>query len=167
MPRKVRKTQQSRVSKPAVRKTDRREHTIEKRVAGTCLVEMAHSSLRSAAKKVGIPPSTLAKIRQKAVKHATDNDLPLTDPSNYKDDPRPGRPHVMSEMEADQLCSRVVSTRESQNKSAEQHIREMDLNISVSAFAQIMYDRGYERRSCAWEIQLDPRGKKEKAAIRS
>lgn len=157
-----RKPQKFRVSKPSIHKTDRREHGLEKRVVGTCLVEIAHNSVTSAAKEVGIPASTLSKIRKKAVTHAKENDLPLTDPSNYEDNPRSGRSVVLSTSKADQLSSYVVSTQENRDKLAEQHIRELDLNIPTSTFKQIMYDRGYGRRLHGWKTNLEPSHKKKR-----
>lgn len=150
-----RKPQKFRVSKPTVHGTDRREHDLGKRIAATCLVEIAHNSVTSAAKQVGIPKNTLSCIRRKAVEHAKENDLPITDPSNYEDSFRSGRPAALSLDEGDQLCSHVVSTRESRDKTAEQHIHELGLNISVSTFTQIMYDRGYGRRLHGWKTKLD------------
>lgn len=72
------------VSKPTVHKTARKEHNIGKRVAATCLVEIAHNLVTSAAKQVGIPANTFSYICKKAVEHAKENDLPITNPSNYK-----------------------------------------------------------------------------------
>lgn len=134
------------VNKPSVRKIDKREHGLEKRVAGTCLVEITHNLVTSAAKKIGIPASTLLKIRKKAVTHAKENDFPLTDLSNYKNNPQSGKPVILSISKTDQLSSYVVSMQENWNKLAAQHIQELNFNILISTFTQIIYDRGYGRR---------------------
>ena len=104
------KPQKLRVSKPTVHKTDRKKCDLGKHVAATCSIKITHNSVTSAAKQVGIPLSTLSRIRKNAVEHAKENNLPLTDLSNYKDKPRSGKSPALSVDEGDQLCSIMIST---------------------------------------------------------
>lgn len=84
------------VSKPTVYRIDKREHNIGKRIAATCLIEIAYNLITSAAKQVSISPSTFFKICKRNVKHAKENDFPITDLSNYKNNSRLGKSTTLS-----------------------------------------------------------------------
>ena len=90
------KPQKFYVSKPTVRKTDKREHNLGKRITGTYLVKIAHNSVIFVAKQVDIPANIFFYICKKAIEHAKENNLPITNPSNYQDNYWLGKPTVLS-----------------------------------------------------------------------
>lgn len=63
------------------------------------------------------------------VEHAKENHFPLTDPFNYGNKSRSGRPAVLR---VSKVCSYGVFTRENRDKSVEQHIQELDLVLTFT-----------------------------------
>ena len=124
----------------------------------------------------GIPKSTVNAIYVRAKERTYEPHRPLQHFSIYEDRPRSGRPSWPSEHEKDKIFLSVISTQEQRKKTAEQHIREMDLKgqekdenkvqkpLSKTTFVKIMSDRGYRRGKRGWKPHLSNENKARRLA---
>lgn len=160
MPRKPRYRKPDEQRKKVVPKTTRKETTDVLRMR-VVTKRRDGKSLGIIAKETGLPKTTVAKIYRRAMNKSMDLQIHVDDPEIYRNAPGRGRPFHLSDEDGDAIFQHVISTRENREKTAMDHIREMELPgsgnnkfLSESKFNQIMYDRGCHRGSRGWKTIL-------------
>ena len=164
MPTKHRVTKgRSKTEERKVSKSGRKRIEPAKRMLATYLYVEQGKSKREVSKELDILPSTVGRIANRATDRATDLRIPLLNISNFQDrNEHVGAPKKLTKEEEDEICDYVVKSRDNRDKETFQHIADLKLDISISTFNQIMYDRNYCRRKHGWKTLLDTptRGKR-------
>ena len=101
--------------------------------------------------ELDIPKSSVKRIAAQARQRAEENRRPLEHISNYQEASGRGRKEVFSASQADALAKYVVSCRNCRMKTAQEHIVDLELSISVSTFQNIMYERFFGMTRCTSE----------------
>ena len=120
----------------------RKHHTpIAKKILATDRYLKQGKTAQEVENELDIPKSSVRRIAAQARQRAKDNHRPLADISNYEEASGRGRKEVFSSSQADALAKYVVSCRDCRMKTAQEHIVDLELPISVSAFQNLMYER--------------------------
>ncbi len=147
MPHKKRFTKGTAKTKASwVSKSDRQQIPSTIRSAATALSEISRNSELSIGKSLDLKSNTVHYIVKDAKKKTEDNNRKLLDQCNFKDVLQSDRSYALFVEKINSLCNYVIETWENRNKTAKEHIIELDLFISESIFAQYMYDRDYACR---------------------
>ena len=102
-----------------------------------------------------IPASSVRRIAGQARQRAKENRRPLEDITNYQEGCGRGRKKVFTSRQADALAAYIVSSRTCRMKTAQEHINDLGLQISVTTFQNLMYERFLARRKCGWKTILN------------
>ncbi len=130
----------------------RKHHTpIAKKILATDHYLRLGKTAHEVENELDIPKSTVKRIAAQARQRAKENHRPLEDISNYQEAPGRGRKEVFSSSQADALAKYVVSCRDCRIKTAQEHIVDLELPISVSAFQNLMYERFFSMTRCTSE----------------
>ena len=130
----------------------RKHHApIAKKILATDRSLNQAKTAREVENELGIPKSSVVRIAAQARQRAAENNRPLQDIANYEEAPGKGRKEVFSSSQADALAKDVVSCRDCGMKTAEQHIVDLELPISVSTFQIVMYERFFSMTRCTSE----------------
>ncbi|KAK0511029.1 hypothetical protein JMJ35_006581 [Cladonia borealis] len=146
MPRKIRRTKGRRLTEERYEfnkdlNRPRRHHI----PIATKILATDHyfkgSTAKEVSKELEIPVSSVKQIATRARQRAEENRRPLKDISNYQRASGSGRKKVVSSNQADAIAKFVVSSRECRMKTAEEHVADMELQISVSTFQNLIIAR--------------------------
>ena len=130
----------------------RKHHTpIAKKILATDHYLKLGKAAQEVENELGIPGSSVRRIAAQARQCAKENHRPLEDISNYQEASGRGRKEVFSSSQADVLAKYVFSCRDCRMKTAQEHIVDLELPISVSAFQNLMYERFFSMTRCASE----------------
>ena len=120
----------------------RKHHTpIAKKILATDRYLKQGKTAQEVENELDIPKSSVRRIAAQARQRVKENHRPLEDISNYEEASGRGRKEVFSSSQADALAKYVVSCRDCRMKTAQEHIVDLELPISVSAFQNLMYER--------------------------
>ena len=161
MPRKIRRTKGRAKTEEFYRinkKTgnERNHYTdLGRKIVATERYLHQGESARKVAADMDIPRSTVERVANRARKLSIQHRRPLADISNYQVQLGRGRPTIFSQSQGDALAAYVTSSRIHRMKTAQQHIIDLKLQISVELFQNLMYERGLARRRCGWKTILN------------
>ena len=130
----------------------RKHHTpIAKKILATDRYLKQRKTAHEVENELDIPESSVRRIAAQARQRAEENRRPLEHISNYQEASGRGRKEVFSSSQADALAKYVVSCRDCRMKTAQEHIVDLELPISVSTFQNIMYERFFSMTRCTSE----------------
>ncbi len=118
-----------------VSKSDHQQISSTIKSAVMILSKISENSLLSIEKSLDLTLNTVHYIVKDAKKKAEDNNWKLVDQRNFEDVLRSDKSYALFVEKINSLCDYVVETRENRNKSAKEHIIELNLFISKSIFA--------------------------------
>ena len=137
-----RKTRVTKGRHPIPPKTSRKELPPAERAIVCTLAQEGYSE-RSIAAKRQLKKSTVHDTIHRVSKRQ--KRAPLTDITVFENAPRSGRPHVLDERSKRRILRTVQTDKSTREKSAKEHLNDMNLSCSLETLQNVLYQDGLRR----------------------